>query len=56
MGLSMGGRVVMINAVLNVIPSYMLSFYKVLVKGINQLTQIQSNFLWGGVAHKRSIH
>ncbi|KAI5421589.1 hypothetical protein KIW84_045131 [Lathyrus oleraceus] len=34
--MSMGGKVVIINAVLNVIPSYMLSFYKALVKGRNR--------------------
>lgn len=54
--MSMGGKVVIINAVLNVIPSYMLSFYKALVKVLKELIQIQSKFLWGGVAQKNFIH
>lgn len=45
----MGGKVFMINSVLNAIPSFMLSFYKVTVKVLKLLTQIQSNFLRGGV-------
>ncbi|KAI5426115.1 hypothetical protein KIW84_031800 [Lathyrus oleraceus] len=46
----------LIISVLNGTTSFMLSFYKIPVKVKRQLTQIQSNFLWGGVSQKRSIH
>lgn len=52
----MGGRVVMINMVLNAIPSQKLYFYKAPVKVLKELIQIQSHFLQGGVAQKKSIH
>lgn len=46
----------LIISVLNGTTSFMLSFYKIPMKVKRQLTQIQSNFLWGGVSQKRSIH
>lgn len=52
----MGVRVVMINVVLNSISSYMLYFYKYPMKVLKELTQIQSTFLWEGLAQKKSIH
>ncbi|CAK8532874.1 unnamed protein product [Lathyrus sativus] len=45
--LSIGGRVVMINYMLNVLPIYTLSFYKVPVNILKELINIQSRFLWG---------
>lgn len=54
--LSMGGRVVLINVVLNSIPIYNLSFYKARVKLLKKIRRIQSNFLWGGCDNKRKIH
>lgn len=49
--LSVGGRVVLINSVLNMVPIYMLSFYKALVEIIKEIEIIQSNFLWGGISN-----
>lgn len=45
--LSMGGRVTLINSVLNSIPLYYLSFYKAPKVVIKSLIKIQRNFLWG---------
>lgn len=44
--LSLGGRVVLINYVINLIPIYTMSFYKALVKVITEIQSIQSKFLW----------
>src|SRR4051812_15617576 len=54
--LSIAGRVVLINAVLNAIPIYSLSFYKALSKVLNDIRSIQSNFLWSGGDLVKSIH
>ncbi|XP_058757397.1 uncharacterized protein LOC131630651 [Vicia villosa] len=48
--LSLAGRVVLINAVINAIPIYYLSFFKAPSKVINEIRAIQSNFLWSGGA------
>ncbi|XP_058723629.1 uncharacterized protein LOC131595320 [Vicia villosa] len=50
--LSMGGRKTLINAVLANIPVYYLSFFKVPVKIVHELTSIQRNFLWNGSTEK----
>lgn len=54
--LSMGGRLVMINSVLNSMPLYTISFYKAPCKVINQINDIQSRFLWGGSEIKNKVH
>lgn len=54
--LSLGGRVVLINAVLNAIMIYTLSFYKALMKVLKEITKIQSNSLWSGSDQRKSIH
>ncbi|XP_058725579.1 uncharacterized protein LOC131596860 [Vicia villosa] len=54
--ISIGGRVTLINLVLNAIPSYTFSFYKAPLKVLNQIRGIQRNFLWSGKANKRSIN
>lgn len=51
----MGGRVVLLNAVLTSLPVYYLSFYKAPKKVINSLIQIQRRFLWGGLGEGRKI-
>ncbi|CAI8613253.1 unnamed protein product [Vicia faba] len=53
--LSIGGRVTMINAILNSVPVYVMSFYKAPKKIIKQIIQIQSRFLWLGNEDKRGI-
>ena len=44
----MGGKITLINSVLNVVPIYLLSFFKVPQKVVNRLVALQRNFLWGG--------
>ncbi|MCH82363.1 LINE-1 reverse transcriptase like [Trifolium medium] len=47
--ISLGGRVVLINSVLNSIPIFYLSYMKMSVQVIKKVTRIQREFLWGGV-------
>ncbi|GAU51627.1 hypothetical protein TSUD_140380 [Trifolium subterraneum] len=46
--ISLGGRIVMINAVLNAIPIFYLSFLKMPSKVWKKVVRIQREFLWGG--------
>lgn len=46
---SLGGRVVLLNAVLNAIPIFYLAFFKLPVKVWKRVVRIQREFLWGGV-------
>lgn len=52
---SLGGRVVLLNAVLNAIPIFHLSFLKLLVKVWKRVVKIQREFLWGGVMGKEGV-
>lgn len=54
--LSIGGRIVLINLVLNVIPLYTISFCRALKAVIKNLVAIQRKFLWGGVDRESSIN
>ncbi|GAU36760.1 hypothetical protein TSUD_213250 [Trifolium subterraneum] len=53
--ISLGGRIVMINAVLNAIPIFYLSFLKMPVGVWKQIIRIQREFLWGGVKGDNKI-
>jgi hypothetical protein len=53
--ISMGGRVVFLNWVLNSIPIYMLSFMKLPKKVCNILIQLHRYFLWQGVGDVKKI-
>jgi hypothetical protein len=53
--ISLGGRIVLINAVLNSLPVFFLSYLKLPVKVWREVTSIQRNFLWGGLADKKKI-
>jgi hypothetical protein len=46
---SLGGRLVLLNSVLNSIPIFYLSFMRMPVQVIKKVTRIQRDFLWGGV-------
>jgi len=48
--LSIGGKVVLLNMVLNSLPSLTLSFMKLPKKVISKITQIQRPILWVGVS------
>jgi hypothetical protein len=47
--ISLGGRIVLRNSVLNAIPIFFLSFLKMPVSVVKSVVRIQRNFLWGGV-------
>ncbi|MCH83867.1 ribonuclease H protein, partial [Trifolium medium] len=53
--LSFGGRIVMVNAVLNAIPIFYLSFLKMSVKVWREVVKIQRKFLWGGLSNRTKI-
>ncbi|KAK2444918.1 hypothetical protein QL285_015908 [Trifolium repens] len=52
---SLGGRIVLINAVLNALPIFFLSYLKMPVKVWREVVKIQRNFLWGGLANRRKL-
>ncbi|KAM0052219.1 putative RNA-directed DNA polymerase [Helianthus debilis subsp. tardiflorus] len=54
--LSIGGRLVLIKAVLESLPIYFLSIFKAPVKVINSLESIIRNFLWGGSEDIKKLH
>ncbi|KAJ0877928.1 putative reverse transcriptase zinc-binding domain-containing protein [Helianthus annuus] len=53
---SMAGRVTLIEAVLESLPTYYFSLYKPPVTVINKLEIIIKRFLWGGCDEKNKIH
>ncbi|GAU20845.1 hypothetical protein TSUD_120370 [Trifolium subterraneum] len=53
--ISLGGRIVLINSVLNAIPTFHLSFMKMPATVIKKIVRIQREFLWGGVKGGRKI-
>jgi len=53
--ISFGGRVVLLNSVINAIPVFYLSFLKMPGKVWRKLVKIQREFLWGGVTGGRKI-
>jgi len=52
---SLGGRIVLLNSVLNAIPIFYLSFLKIPTKVVRKVIHIQRDFLWGGVRGGRKI-
>ncbi|GAU29496.1 hypothetical protein TSUD_360410 [Trifolium subterraneum] len=53
--ISLGGRIVMINAVLNAIPIFHLSFLKMPVLVWKKVVRIQREFLWGCVRGGKKV-
>jgi hypothetical protein len=53
--ISLGGRIVLINAVLNSLPIFFLSFLKMPVKIWREVVRIQRKFLWGGLSNKNKM-
>ncbi|XP_058742000.1 uncharacterized protein LOC131614435 [Vicia villosa] len=54
--ISMGGRVTLINSVLNSIPIFTLSFFKIPGNIAKTIRKIQSEILWSGMLENRSIN
>jgi len=52
---SLGGRIVLLNAVVNVIPIFYLSFLKMPKKVWRKIVKIQHDFLWGGTMAGRKL-
>jgi hypothetical protein len=52
---SLGGRIVLLNAVINAIPIFYLSFLKMPNKVWRRLVKIQRDFLWGGPRGGRKL-
>jgi hypothetical protein len=53
--ISLGGRIVLINSVLNAIPIFYLSFMKIPAKVVKKVVRIQREFLWGGVKGGKKV-
>jgi hypothetical protein len=53
--ISLGGRIVLLNAVLNAIPVFYLSYLKVPSLVWKKIRQIQRDFLWGGRRGSKKI-
>jgi hypothetical protein len=54
--ISLGGRVVLLNSVLNAIPIFYLSFFKMSARVWRKVVRIQREFLWGGVHGHNKIN
>lgn len=54
--LSLGGRVTLLNSVLNMIPLFSFFFYKALKMVIQEFIEIQRGFLWKGKENIRRIN
>lgn len=53
--LLIGGRITLINLVLNAIPVYYLSFYKISKVVLAEMIKLQREFLWCGGLDRRCI-
>ena len=53
--LSMGGKVTLIKSVLNALPIYLLSFFKIPQRIVDKLVSLQRNFMWGGNQDHKKI-
>jgi hypothetical protein len=53
--ISFGGKLVLINSVLNSIPIFYMSYMKMPVQVRKKVVRIQRDFLWGGVNGKKKL-
>lgn len=53
--ISLGGRIVLLNSVINSIPIFYLSFLKMPAKVVKKVVGIQRRFLWSGVGGQKKI-
>jgi hypothetical protein len=54
--LSFGGRIVLLNSILNSMPIFYLSFLKMPVQVWKRIVRLQREFLWGGVGGGKKIN
>lgn len=54
--LSMGGRLILINSVLDAIPTYMMSLFSIPVNVVKKIDALRRNFLWEGNSEKKKIY
>jgi len=54
--LSRGGRLTLINSVLDALPTYMMSLFPIPAGVIKRLDRIRRNFLWHGDKEKKGYH
>jgi hypothetical protein len=53
--ISLGGRIVLINAILNSLPIFFLSYMKMPAKVWREVVKIQRKFFWGGLVQSRRM-
>ncbi|KAK2449806.1 hypothetical protein QL285_008962 [Trifolium repens] len=53
--ISLGGRIVLINAVLNSLPIFFLSYMRMPEKIWREVVTIQRKFFWGGLSNRRKM-
>lgn len=54
--LSFGGRVTLINSVMNNIPTYHMSLFPIPAKVLEKLDRMRRNFLWEGNSKDHKFH
>lgn len=54
--LSLGGRLTLINGVLDVIPTYLMSLFPIPVSVEKKFNRMRSQFLWEGKAERKKYH
>ena len=54
--LSLGGRLTLINSVLDSLPTYMMSLFPIPAKIISRLDRIRKKFLWQRNKDRKSYH
>jgi hypothetical protein len=54
--ISLGGRITLLNSVLNAIPIFYLSFLKVPIQVWKTVKRIQREFLWGGRRGRKKVN
>jgi len=54
--LSLGGRLTLINSVLDALPTYMLSIFHIPQSVVQRLDKIRRNFLWQGNKERKGFH
>jgi len=54
--LSLGGRVILVNSVLDALPTYVMSLFPLPSKVRKRIDKIRRNFIWQGNNEKRAFH